>query len=400
MKSRNVFPSLECHLADVLSETGGLVTMKFVRLILITILTGTAGPLFSQPRAFPVQKGRFERVKVHGKSLEGNLEGDPPDRDVSIYLPPGYDAHGTQRYPAVYLLHGYGYSDEGWYGPNTKSGFQIAGTTLPAVADKVISTGRAREMILVMPNAVTFFQGSMYSNSVTTGNWEEFITHDLVNYVDTHYRTLSQRVSRGLAGLSMGGYGTLRIGMKYPDLYSSIYMLSACCLKASLNPRDNWGFIWDQAEGLAKAEAIHSPASLTTADGGTMRTLAEAAAWSPNPKNPPFFLDLPSKGGLLQPEVVARWAANAPLAMIDQYIPNLKRFRAIGFDVGDKDVLLVANNELDRVLNQYGIPHSFEVHDGDHTNRLVVRIETKVLPFFSDNLSFAITDDDNRKSRR
>jgi S-formylglutathione hydrolase FrmB len=238
----------------------------------------------------------------------------------------------------------------------------------------------------------------MYSNSVTTGNWEEFITHDLVNYVDTHYRTLSQRASRGLAGLSMGGYGTLRIGMKYPELYSSIYMMSACCLIASLNPRDNWGFIWDQADGFAKAEAIHSPDSLTTADGGTMRTLASAAAWSPNPTNPPFFLDLPSKGGQLLSEVVARWGANALLAMIDQYIPNLKRFRAIGFDVGDKDVLLAANQELDRVLTQYRIPHSFEIHDGDHTNRLAVRIETKVLPFFSNNFSFATTDKGNSKN--
>ncbi len=251
-------------------------TVKFMWLILVMVI-GSAGLLFPQlggPLA--AQKGRFERVKVHGKFLEGNLEGDPPDRDVSIYLPPGYDAHRDQRYPVVYLLHGYGNSDEGWYGPGTKSGFQSAGTTLPAVADKVISGGGAREMILVMPNAFTLFQGSMYSNSVTTGNWEAFITQDLVAYVDRHYRTLRQRASRGLAGQSMGGYGTLRIAMKYPDVFSTIYMISACCLKASLNPRDNWGVVWDQAEGLAKAEALHSPASVATADGDTMRTLAEA----------------------------------------------------------------------------------------------------------------------------
>lgn len=131
----------------------------------------------------------------------------------------------------------------------------------------------------------------------------------------------------------MGGYGTLRIAMKYPGVFSSIYMTSACCLKASLNPSDNWGVVWDQADALAKAEALRSLADVATADGGTMRTLARAAAWSPNPKNPPFFFDLPSKGGQLQPEVIARWAANAPLAMIDQYVPNLKKLRAIGFIV-------------------------------------------------------------------
>lgn len=361
--------------------------MKFTRFVLV--LVGSSSLLFSQAERSPgPRKGRFERVKVHGSSLEGNLEGDSPERDVSIYLPPGYDTHLNQHYPVVYLLHGYGNSDEGWYGPATRSGFQTAGTTLPAVADKVISDGAAKEMILVMPNAFTFYQGSMYSSSATTGDWEEFITRDLVGYVDRHYRTLPQRASRGLAGQSMGGYGTLRISMKYPDLFSSIYMMSSCCLKASLNPRDNGGVVWDQAEGLAKADALHSPADVAAADGGTMRTLAEAAAWSPNPKNPPFFFDLPSKGGQPQAEVIARWAANAPLAMLDQYVPNLRKLRAITIDVGSKDVLLAANEELSRVLTGYEIPHSFEIYDGDHTNRMALRVETKVLPFFSHNLSF------------
>src|SRR5262245_58890277 len=143
--------------------------MKLVRLIFVMIV-GSTGSIFPQRSGpIPAQNGRFERVKVHGESLEGNLEGDSPDRDVSIYLPPGYDTNRNQRYPVIYLLHGYGNSDEGWYGPGTKSGFQSAGTTLPAVADKVFSGRSTREMILVMPNAFTFYQGSMYSSSVTTG---------------------------------------------------------------------------------------------------------------------------------------------------------------------------------------------------------------------------------------
>lgn len=364
--------------------------MKLVWLILGTMV-GFAGLLLPQPVGrLPVQKGRFERVKVHGASLEGNLEGDPPDRDVSIYLPPGYDTDRNRHYPVIYLLHGYGNSDEGWYGPVTKSGFQNAGTTLPNVADKAISSHGALEMILVMPNAFTVYQGSMYSSSVTTGDWETFVSRDLVAYVDSHYRTLAQRASRGLTGHSMGGYGSLRLAMKFPEVFSSIYMMSTCCIKASLNPRDNWGVVWDQAAGFAQAEALRGPASAATADGGTLRTLAEAAAWSPNPKNPPFYFDLPSRGGQLQPEIIAQWAANAPLAMIGQYLRNLKRLRAIGFDVGDKDVLLATNKELDSELSKFDIPHSFEIYDGDHTNRMAVRVETKVLPFFSHNLSFVV----------
>jgi len=336
------------------------------------------------------QKGRVERVKVHGKSLEGNLAGDSPDRDVSIYLPPQYDTNRSQRFPVVYLLHGYTNSDEGWYGPNTRSGFQSAGTTLPAVADRAISSGRARQMILVMPNAYTVYQGSMYSNSVTTGDWEGYITRDLVSYVDARYRTIPERASRGLAGHSMGGYGTIRIAMKYPDVFASIYVMSACCLKPGLNPEGNWGSLpWVHHWGFAGAEAVRTQADLATADRGTMTVLAEAAAWSPNPKNPPFFFDLPSRDGKILPDVEARWVANAPLAMIDQYIANLKKLRAIGIDVGDKDGLAVNNRELSRILIQYGVLNTFELYDGDHNNRVAVQVETKLLPFFSSNLSFA-----------
>jgi S-formylglutathione hydrolase len=327
--------------------------------------------------AASIPQGSSERIKVHGKSLEGKLEGDSPDRDVSIYLPPSYANSRDRRYPVVYLLHGYTNSDEGWFGPAVKSGFQSAATTLPAVADRAFAPGGAREMILVMPNAYTVYQGSMFSNSVTTGDWEAYITQDLVSYIDSHYRTIPRRAGRALAGHSMGGYGTIRIAMKYPDVFSSIYILSACCLTANLNP---------QGASLARAEAIHSQADLANASRGTLTMFAEAAAWSPNPKNPPFFLDLPMKDGRVQPAVVARWVANAPLAMIDQYVSNLKRLNSIAIDVGDKDGLAPSARELSRVLTQYNIQHTFEIYDGDHTNRIAARVETKLLPYFSDHL--------------
>jgi enterochelin esterase-like enzyme len=356
--------------------------------MVLGLAIAAAGLVWPQTAAAP-QKGTFERVKVHGKSLEGNLGGDSPDRDVSIYLPPGYAADRNRRYPVIYLLHGYTNSDEGWFGPNVKSGFQSAATTLPAVADQAISAGTAREMIIIMPNAYTVYQGSMYSNSVTTGNWEAYLTRDLVEYVDSHYRTIPERASRGLAGHSMGGYGTIRIAMKYPEVFSSIYILSGCCLTPSIPLGANSGVSTNApASGQARAEAIHSPAELANADRGVMTTFAEAAAWSPNPQNPPFFLDLPAKDGKPQPAVIARWAANAPLAMIDQYVPNLKKLHAIAIDVGDKDGLRNSNQELSRILAQYGISNKFEIYDGDHTNRIAARIETKVLPFFSAQLLF------------
>jgi hypothetical protein len=146
---------------------------------------------------------------------------------------------------------------------------------------------------------------------------------------------------------------------------------------------------WSSPWGLAGAEAVRTAADVASADRGAITVLAESAAWSPNPKNPPFYFDLPVKDGKIQPDVEARWAANAPLAMIDQYVSNLHRLQAIGIDVGDKDGLAENNRNLSRILTQYGVANTFELYDGDHSNRMALRVETKVLPFFSANLSFA-----------
>src|SRR5580704_7282322 len=85
--------------------------------------------------------GTVERIKVHGKSLETNLAGDSPDRDVCVYLPASYATARNRRYPVIYLLHGFTNTDEGWFGPGLKSGFLSANTSLPAVADKVMAPG-------------------------------------------------------------------------------------------------------------------------------------------------------------------------------------------------------------------------------------------------------------------
>jgi hypothetical protein len=85
----------------------------------------------------------------------------------------------------------------------------------------------------------------------------------------------------------------------------------------------------------------------------------------------------------------AKWAANAPLAMIDQYVPNLKKLHAIAVDAGTQDTGIAATvKTLDQILSQYSIPHAFEIYEGNHINRIAERLETKVLPFFSSNLSF------------
>jgi len=313
-------------------------------------------------------------IKVHGVSLEGNLEGDSPDRQVSIYLPASYHRDGARRYPVVYLLHGYTDTDDRWFGRVQHF------INVPAVADRALAAG-VREMMIVMPNAYTRYQGSMYSTSLATGDWEDFIARDLVEYVDSHYRTIPNRLGRGLAGHSMGGYGTLRIGMKHPDVFSSIYALSACCM--ALNDR-----LFAGSETPSPAEAIRSFEEFEKADFGTKAQFASAAAWSANPTKPPFFFDLPTRNGQLQPLIVAKWAANAPLAMVDQYLHNLKQLKSIAFDAGDKDTAIASTTRtLDAMLTSYGLPHVFEIYDGNHVNHIADRVEHQVLPFFARNLA-------------
>src|SRR5581483_9862071 len=168
------------------------------------------------PGAKPVS---VEHIKIHGTSLEGNLEGDTVDRDVIVFLPPSYEKDKHRRYPVVYALHGYSIGAEQW----------SQEIHVPQTIEGAFAQG-AKDMIVVLPDSKTVHNGSMYSSSVTTGDFEKFISHDLVAYIDAHYRTIPQRASRGLVGHSMGGYGASRIGMKHPDVFGSLYIMSPCCL--------------------------------------------------------------------------------------------------------------------------------------------------------------------------
>jgi S-formylglutathione hydrolase FrmB len=326
-------------------------------------------------------RGTLERVKVFGKSLEGNLMGESASPDASIYLPPSYAKDRSRRYPVVYLLHGYTGTDLSYFGDGARQ--------LHRIAERVYQTGGAREMILVMPNAMNAYGGSMYSNSVTAGNWEGYIAEDLVAYIDRNYRTLASRDSRGLAGHSMGGYGTIRIGMKRPDVFAAIYALSSCCLnEGTVRP--------PRGGGPSAAESIRSVEE-AKGNRGAQGTLARAAAWAPNPANPPLYLDLPTKNGEVQPAVAVKWAANSPVAMLDQYVPNLKKLKAIALDIGLQDNLITSNQVLVEALKRFSVPHTFETYEGDHGNRIPQRLEEKVLPFFSNNLSFEQRRESSRR---
>lgn len=113
---------------------------------------------------------------------------------------------------------------------------------------------------------------------------------------------------------------------------------------------------------------------------------AQAAAWAPNPQNPPYYFDLPFTNGEVQPLVQAKWTVNSPLIFVDQYVPALKRYKAINLDVGDEDRLAANNKQLDAALTRLGVEHGYEVYDGTHGNRVGQRFIENLLPFFSEHL--------------
>ena len=328
------------------------------------------------PNAKPVT---VEQIKVHAVSIEGNLEGESADRDVIVFLPPSYAKEKHRKFPVVYALHGFSIGAEQW----------THEIHVPQTIEGAFAEG-AQEMIVVLPDSKNGYGGSMYSSSATTGNFERFVAHDLVAYIDAHYRTIPERESRGLVGHSMGGYGAARIGMKYPEVFGSLYIMSPCCL----SPRppgpppgmDAAKFAEAQKKFEADVAAMKGAVDAANLSFFTKVQLASAAAWSPDPKNPPLYFDLPMKDGVVQPAVVAKWTANAPLAFVDQYIGNLQQYRAIAMDVGDEDGLRFDTERLHRVLDSYGIKNSFEMYHGTHTSAVAVRFQKAVMPFFSENL--------------
>ena len=311
-----------------------------------------------------------EHIKVHSRSIEGNLSGESADREVIVVLPPGYAASRKRRYPVVYALHGYSIGAEQW----TKE------IHVPQTVEGAFAKG-AKEMIIVLPDSKTAYGGSMYSSSVTTGDFESFIARDLVAYIDAHYRTIPDRRSRGLAGHSMGGYGVARIGMKHPEVFGALYLMSP---GLSIRPSEA-----PDAAGEAALAGIHQPSDAANLPFQLKAQLAVAAAWSPNPTNPPLYIDLPHKDGALQPDVIAKWDANTPMAFLDQYVGALRQYRAIAMDVGDQDGLKTVTGQFHEALDRYHIANTLELYSGTHTSAVAFRFQDHVIPFFSRSLDFS-----------
>ena len=346
---------------------------------LVLMLSCAAGLLGGQSRP---KRGRIVEDTLHAASLERNLYGDSPDRLVFVYLPPSYAANTNRRYPVVYLLHGVDVDARQWLHMTTQP-FAMG----PSM-DSLVAGGLVREMIIVMPDAHTRLGGSFYANSVSAGNWDDFIATDLVHFIDAKYRTVARVESRGLAGHSMGGYGALTIGMRHAGtVFGAVYSMSPCCTRMTVAVGTAMEAVWP-ALSSAESTGVLPPSPLIH------HLVALAAALSPDASRPPFFIDVPfvtvdGRASVVD-SVFSRWTANTPYDMIPRYRDDLRRLRGLALDVGksDQDVTPADVGQMDIALSAAGIAHTFATFEGGHVDHIALRLTDAVFPFFSRTLVF------------
>ena len=311
-----------------------------------------------------------QHLMLESKALAGNSIGDSSIRSVSVYLPPAYATSPARDFPVLYLLHGYTDSNAKWFGQKDHW------INLPVLIDS-IDLPEEDQFIVVMPNAYNTFHGSMYSNSSTTGNWEDFISEELVAHMDENYRTIKDPAGRGLAGHSMGGYGTVKIGMKNADVFGALYMMSPCCLENSLPT--NAGLI----KNLLK---VTDPSQFESQPFFVRISLAAAAAWSPNPNKPPMYIDFPfDENGEAIDSIAQRFKSHEIIPNLSTHLNDLQELDQISIDVGSQDFMIRNSAEtLHQELEKLGIENAFEIYEGDHTNQIGQRLGSDILPHFAD----------------
>jgi S-formylglutathione hydrolase len=326
--------------------------------------------------------GVIERVVISAPSLAGNALGDSTSQKALVYLPPGYKEHPSHRYPVLYLLHGFslGAVLEDW------------GEVTSGAMDHFVSMDASRAFIVVIPNGANKVFGSFYLNSPASGNWERYITEDVIHYVDENYRTIPNRRSRGIVGHSMGGFAALRFAMLHSDLFNTVYAMSPCCLDfqddfTSSNPE------WLKVVKLKTVVDIREAAA--NKQFWTTAFAAFAIAASPNPKIS-LSADLPYRMQdetlVSNPDVIERWRAAMPLNLINGHEYQLKSLAGLAIDFGyEDDFTHIPDTSIQfgRALLLLRVPVFIEGYHGDHNDQIPARVSSRVIPFIADHLVFA-----------
>jgi len=355
-----------------------------VAALTLTAAPRPGGPPLDSSHAAPVQ--RQARPDVRSTTLESaaigrNLVDEPPDQKVLVFLPPTYDREPNRRFPVIYLLHGVGDDPEIW----------DRAWNLMDLLDGLMRAGTLAEMIVVMPNGRSQFLGGYYMDSPVTGGWATFIKSELVGWVDSTYRTIAKRESRGVIGLSMGGFGAIQMAMRASDVFSVVYAMSPCCLDFVEDA--GYGNIAGWRGALSFRTLADVRAALRQGALYPVALYAFTAATLPSPNRPPLFVEWPVQerdGELLPSPLWDRWRAEAPARQVSRFAANLRSLTALGLEYGIDDQFAhipPATTAFVQQLAAARIPHRLEVFDGDHRNRFRARMASRVLPFVAEHLT-------------
>ncbi|HEY3997932.1 MAG TPA: alpha/beta hydrolase-fold protein [Candidatus Xenobia bacterium] len=303
----------------------------------------------------------------HSTVLQGNPLGDPADRRIPVYLPPGYE-DSDRRYPVLFFLTGF--TGKGTMFLNERA-FE---ETLPQRLDRLIGAGQVQPLIGVMPDCFTRYGGSQYLNSAATGRYEDHLIDELVPWVDKTWRTRGTKSSRAVAGKSSGGYGAIVHGMRHPDVFGHVL----CASGDMYFEYAYWNGFLDTLVTMGKygglnkfMETIPTIRPKDQKWFSLLNTVGMASSYAPNPASPyGFDLPLDERTGALLPEVWARWKAWDPVTMVDTHLDALRSLDSLYIECGNRDEfhLQFGARMLVDKLKAANVRHHYEEFDDGHMN--------------------------------
>jgi enterochelin esterase-like enzyme len=317
-----------------------------------------------------MQQGQIVSHRFESEVLKSNPLNDPYVRDVLVYLPPGYSTTASKGYTSVIYLPAFGSFGKAVLNIDPFS------ETLEARMNRLISEKKCNPMILVLVDCFTKFGGSQYINSTATGMYEDYITNEIVGFVDNKYNISHHAVM----GHSSGGYGALVLGMRHPDIFQAIADHSGdsafeyCYLpdfpKALEAYRRSGGYYSDPRKWFVdfwqKPNKYEDRNDMTA-----LNILAMAAHYSPNPKSPHLGCDFPFdlETGEINQDVWNRWTACDPTRMVAKYQSDLRKLKLVYIDCGSKDEFNInlGCRILHSKLQEMGISHFYEEFEGGHS---------------------------------
>jgi hypothetical protein len=312
--------------------------------------------------------GRLDRHMIDSRLLRGNPLGDPHERPLWVYVPPGYDEVET-RYPAVYVIQGYTGHLSMWA---NRTAFR---QPFIETADALFAAGDAPGCVVVYVDAWTSYGGSQFVDSIGTGAYHSYLCDEVVPWVDASYRTIADRESRAISGKSSGGFGAMITPMLRPDLFGALATHAGDSLYELC-------YIPDFGKAVRLLRAYHHDiqqwwtdfrsrtAFTKPGDDTLVMLLGVAACFSPAADGTPE-MPFDQESGQLRPEVWRRWLDWDPVRMIDRYADALRSLRAVWIDGGTSDewFLDLGATAFRRGLARIGVPDErvvFELFDAGH----------------------------------